>query len=83
VDVRDKRDLYNGFGDTLARAFELVVTPLVFALLGRLLDGWLDTTPVFTVALGAFGLAGTVLRMYFGYEAAMKRHEQAGPWARR
>lgn len=83
MDVRDKRDLYNGFGTTLSRAFELVVTPLVFALLGRLLDAWLGTSPVFTVALAALALAGMSVRMYYAYEVAMKEHEQRSKWARR
>ncbi|MGH9165503.1 MAG: AtpZ/AtpI family protein [Acidimicrobiales bacterium] len=83
VDVVDKRDLYNGFGTTLARAFELVVTPLLFALLGHLLDGWLGTSPLFTVGLAVLGLAGTVVRMYYGYVADMERHTSQAAWTRR
>jgi F0F1-type ATP synthase assembly protein I len=82
-DLRARREMHNGFGDALARAFELVVTPLVFAVLGWLLDGWLGTRPVFTVVLAVFAVAGVVIRMYYGYELEMRRHEQEGPWAKR
>ena len=30
--------LYNGFGNALARGFELVVTPALFALIGHFID---------------------------------------------
>ena len=43
--LREKRELYNGFGNALSRAFELVVTPLIFGLGGHLLDGALGTGP--------------------------------------
>src|SRR5205085_2570413 len=43
VDLRHQRDLYSGFGDALARAFEFVATPALFAFLGWLLDRWLGT----------------------------------------
>lgn len=82
MDLRDKRELYNGFGDTLARAVEFVVTPMLFGLGGRLLDGWLGTGVVFTVLLAVLALAGTSIRMYYGYEVAMKAHEANAPWAK-
>lgn len=81
MDIRDKRELYNGFGDTLARAFEFVVTPMLFGFGGHLLDGWLGSGAVFTALLAALALAGTSIRMYYGYEAAMQAHEAEAPWA--
>ena len=76
----ERRDLYNGFGTTFTRAFELVVTALLFALGGRLLDGRLDTDPLFTVALAILGIVGGFLRAWFAYVEAMKADEAAGPW---
>ena len=73
----DKRELYNGFGDTLARAFEFAAAPALLGLLGHAIDLRLHTNPLFTVFLVVFGLAGTLVRMYYGYEAAMKEHEAA------
>ena len=72
---RDDRQSWNGFGETLARAFEIVVTPLVFALAGVMIDRWLGTGKVFAVALGVLALVGTGLRMYYGYVEEMKLHE--------
>jgi len=82
LDFRDKRELYNGFGDTLARAFEFVVTPLLFGFGGHLLDGRLNTGMLFAALLAALALAGTSIRMYYGYEMAMRAHEAASPWGR-
>lgn len=48
----DRRDLYNGFGDTYSRSFELVVTPAIFGLIGWFIDGRLGTRPVLTLTLG-------------------------------
>jgi hypothetical protein len=75
VDLRSRRETYNGFGDTLARAVELVATPLLFGFFGHLLDDRLDTGVVFTVVLGVLALAGTVIRMYYGYVEQMRAHE--------
>ncbi len=83
LDLRDRRELYNGFGDTLARAVELVAVPAVFGLIGHALDGRLGTAPWLAVGLIAFALAGTVVRMYYAYEMAMREHEANAPWARR
>lgn len=79
MDFRDRRDLYNGFGNGLARAFELVVTPLLFALLGWLVDRALGTGPFIAIALGAFGLAGVAVRSYYQYAARMDALEAALP----
>ncbi len=82
-DLRDKRELYNGFGDTMARAFEFVVTPMLFGFGGHLIDGRAGTEPVFTALLAGLALAGTSIRMYYGYQAAMDAHEAQSPWAGR
>ena len=80
VDLRERRETYNGFGNALSRAVEMVVTPLIFAGVGRLLDGWLGVGPLFTVFLFAFALVGMFLRMWYAYDAAMRAHEAAAPW---
>lgn len=79
VDLRGQRHLYNGFGNALSRAFELVVTPLVFAVLGWLLDRAFGTSPLLAVALGAFGFAGVCVRSYLQYTSAMAEHDAALP----
>ena len=83
MDLKDRQHLYNGFGNGLAKAIEMVVTPALFGFLGHLLDGWLGTNPVFTILFVLFALSGMGVRLYYGYEQEMKAHEAAGPWAAR
>ena len=82
MDLREKRELYNGFGDTLARAVEFVAAPGLFAYGGHVLDGRLGTGSLLTVALAVFAMAGVFVRAYFAYEVAMREHESERPWAR-
>ena len=82
MNLRDRRELYNGFGDTLARAVEFVAVPGVFAYAGHLLDTALGTAPVLAVLLAVFAMAGVFVRAYFAYEVAMRGHEAERPWAR-
>jgi hypothetical protein len=83
VERNQTQHLYNGFGQTLSRAFEMVGTPILFGLLGHLLDGWVGTRNVFMLLLGGFAIVGMSVRMYFGYVEAMKAHEADRPWARK
>jgi F0F1-type ATP synthase assembly protein I len=82
VNLRDRQAIYDGFGNTLAQAVEIVVTPLLFALGGWLLDRAIGTAPLFTVALGLLAAAGVAIRMYYQYNAAMAREEEGKPWTR-
>lgn len=80
--MNDKRALNEGFGDGMSRAFELVVTPLVFAGIGFLVDLVADTGPGFTIAFAVFGVIGTFVRMWYGYDQEMRSHEASGVWVR-
>ncbi|MGH9264337.1 MAG: AtpZ/AtpI family protein [Acidimicrobiales bacterium] len=77
-----QNDLYNGAGEGLNRAFELALTPAIIGGFGYLLDRWIGLLPVFTIVFFLIGMAGVIARMWYGYDAKMKEHEQAGPWAR-
>ncbi len=82
-DRRDyKRDSYRGFGDGLARAFELAVTPMVVGAIGYLLDSWLYTRPLFMIVLVVLSLVGISIRMWFGYDQEMRQHETKATWAK-
>ncbi len=83
VDLRARRDLYNGFGNSMARAFELAAIPLIFALPGWGLDRWLGTGPLFALLGGLFGLAGVAARSYYEYAARMDQEQAALPGAAR
>ena len=76
MNLQDKRELNTGFGDALARAFELVVTPGVFALLGWLIDRQLGTTPIFAFVFFFLVLGYVIWKLWMGYEADMQRHER-------
>ncbi|MEA3020057.1 MAG: hypothetical protein QOI47_1581 [Actinomycetota bacterium] len=69
----ERRDLYNGFGDTMARAFEVVFTPLLFGLLGWWIDGRTHTRPLFALVLGILVLLYTLWKLMHGYTTNMER----------
>lgn len=51
VDDRERRELRNGAGDAFSAAFEMVVTPALFGLLGWFLDSRIGIFPVLTLVL--------------------------------
>jgi F0F1-type ATP synthase assembly protein I len=76
VDLRERRELNNGFGNALARAVELTVSPVIFGFLGFLLDGKLGTGPLFMLVLFAFTIGYLFWKQYVHYDAEMKEHER-------
>ena len=80
-DLSAKRELNNGFGNSLSTAVELVVSPILFGVIGWRLDAWVGTSPVFTLALFAFTLGYVVWKQYVTYSAKMDRqqHELLAP----
>jgi F0F1-type ATP synthase assembly protein I len=81
VDLKARQDLNQGFGNALGLAVEMVGTPMLFGLLGWLLDRWIGTAPLFTLVLFLFGVVGMSLKAYYAYVEKMKREEQNTPWA--
>jgi F0F1-type ATP synthase assembly protein I len=78
----DEREIYRGFGDTLARAFEFAVTPAVFGVGGHFLDRWLGSTPLFTITLTLAVVIYLSWRLWRGYDAEMRAHESHAPWGK-
>jgi F0F1-type ATP synthase assembly protein I len=76
--VREK----NGYGDGLTQALTLVVSPVLFGLLGAFIDHLLGTGPVFLLVLGFVGVLGSCVTAYYEYEARIARHDEGKPWAR-
>jgi hypothetical protein len=76
------RQLQQGPGDPLSKAFELVLSPAIFGFLGYLLDRWLGTVPLFTVVLSVFTLSYLVWKLYFEYQTEMELQERDKPWTR-
>jgi F0F1-type ATP synthase assembly protein I len=80
--LSERRELHEGFGEALSRAFELVVTPVIFGFFGWLLDGWLGTRPLFMFLLFALVLGYEIWKLYVAYGAEMERHQPQLPGAR-
>ena len=95
MELRDRQATWNGFGEAFSLAVEIVVTPLLFALLGWWLDSLLGTGPVLAIAewrrrqsqrvvlaiaFGLFGIVGQAIRIYYQYRARMEREEEGKPW---
>ncbi|MGI8710389.1 MAG: AtpZ/AtpI family protein [Acidimicrobiales bacterium] len=76
MDLQERRELNNGFGDSLARAVELVITPLIFGGLGYLLDHRLHTAPLFMLVFGLWTFSYVVWRLMNGYGRAMAEQER-------
>ena len=83
MDLRAVREVNNGFGDGLAAAFEMVVTPIIFAFFGYLLDRWLGLHLVFALIFGLMTFAYMIYKLVARYSADMNRHDADAPWARR
>ncbi|HEX2384119.1 MAG TPA: AtpZ/AtpI family protein [Acidimicrobiales bacterium] len=77
--LNERRELNSGFGESLTRAFELVVTPVIFGFFGWLLDGWLGTRPLFMFLLFALVMGYEFWKLYVAYGVEMKRHEDQLP----
>jgi F0F1-type ATP synthase assembly protein I len=72
-----------GYGDGLTQALTLVVAPVLFGLLGALIDHVLDTSPLFLLLLGFLGVLATSVTAYYEYGARIARHDEGKPWTRR
>jgi hypothetical protein len=77
-----RRGLYQGLDDANVRAIQLVVTPLLMALLGYWIDTKLGTGPFIAIALGLVGLFGEVVRAVVSYKEKMAKAEEGKPWKR-
>ena len=64
-----------GADQGLGGGMEMALTLAVFLGLGWLLDAWLDTQPAFTIGLVVFAALGQGTKMWFAYDARMKRLE--------
>jgi F0F1-type ATP synthase assembly protein I len=80
--LETRKGLYQGLDDANVRAIQLVVTPLLFALIGFVIDNKLGTGPFLAIGLGVLGLFGECVRAYVFYTQKMKKAEEGKPWAR-
>ncbi len=73
-DLRAKQDLNRGFSDALGRGVDLALTPVVFGLVGWLIDRVAGTSPVFTILVATIGVVGTAVKIKLGYDKDMAEH---------
>ena len=62
--------------DGLAKAFEIVLTPAIFAAAGFGLDRWWDTGPWLALSFGMVAFVGKLLVEWYRYAERMRVHEQ-------
>lgn len=48
-------------------SFELVLGPVLMALLGLVMDRWLGTAPLFILLFTVWGIVGASVSLYFRY----------------
>ena len=75
MDLSERRELNNGFGNALTRACELVVTPMIVGFLGFLLDGRLGTRPLFMLVFFGFAFGYVVWKQYAVYSSTMDEEQ--------
>ena len=62
-------------------SFELVLSPVILALLGLWLDRAIGTTPIFTIGFAVVGFAGAAVMTYYRYGYSMRQLQADAPWA--
>ena len=82
MEIHERQEVQNGFGDGLAKAFELVLTPAILGLAGFGLDRWLGLTPLLTILFTVWALGAVSYMTWFRYESEMRRMEDGAVWAR-
>jgi hypothetical protein len=82
LNLSERRELNNGFGEALSRAFEITVTPAIFGVAGYFLDRKLGVVPLFTLVFSLFVLGYMFWKYWRLYEEEMTRHEQSLPGRR-
>ncbi|MEM9202359.1 MAG: AtpZ/AtpI family protein [Actinomycetota bacterium] len=71
MDASSQRDLHNAFRRS-SGGFDLVLGPVLMALLGLWIDSATNTRPLFTLVLFFAGAAGAVLKVYYEFQRGME-----------
>lgn len=74
-DLRARQELNRGFNEAFGRGIDLALTPVVFGLIGWLIDRVAGTSPVFTILVATVGVVGTVVKIKLGYDRDMAAHD--------
>jgi F0F1-type ATP synthase assembly protein I len=82
VEASQRRELTQQMHQSTG-SYELVLSPLILALIGFGLDHLFGTLPWLTIVFGTLGLVGACVKIYIGYVYEMDEHEKGKPWAKR
>ena len=82
MDRSVRQKLNRGYADGLSRGIEIALVPVVFGGIGWLLDRQFGTAPLFTLGLVVFAFVGTMIKLWIGYDADMRREEAGAIWNR-
>ena len=82
MELRERQATWNGFGNGLCQAVEMVAAPVLFAIVRVVPRHAFRYRPVLAITLGVFGVAGMAARSYYSYRAAIEREEEGKPWTR-
>jgi hypothetical protein len=77
-----QRRFIEGLDKANTGAFELVLTPLIFAGIGVWLSHVFGGGLLLPFALGFIAFGGTVYRLVTDYTARMKKASEGKPWAK-
>jgi len=83
VDGRDRHTSRLRSDSAVEQSIALVITPLLFGLLGAFIDSRLGTRPAFMLALVTLGAVGAFLSAYYRYRERMAHDDQGKPWTYR
>lgn len=81
MDATAKRDLHDAIWRS-SGGFDLVLAPVIIALLGLWIDSRAGTRPIFMLAFLAFGTVGAVLKVYYDYQRGMAAASEQAAAAR-
>lgn len=62
-------------------SLELVITVVLFVLIGRVVDSRSDTSPLFTLIFTAVGIAGSFLSAYYRYMKTSQVLDENKVWS--
>ena len=71
MDASQQRDLHDAIWRS-SGGFDLVLAPVLLALIGLWIDTSAGTRPLFMLGFLAFGAVGAVLKVYYDYQRGME-----------
>ncbi len=77
----DKNKERNAEPKSSINALELVITVILFIVIGRFIDSRFDTAPIWTLVFAAIGIVGSFASAYYRYKETSERLEKDKVWS--